>query len=70
MENTINLTEETEKGEIVFFQPDTTSKILVHIENDTVRLPQAGMAELFQTKPQNITMHIKNIYKENELNRM
>ena len=30
-------------------------------------LTQAQMAELFQTTPQNITLHIRNVYKEGEL---
>lgn len=42
-------------------------KIDVRVEDDTVWLTQAGIAELYQTSPQNITLHIKNIYKELEL---
>ncbi len=37
------------------------------IEDETAWLTQAHMAELFQVKPQNITMHLKNIYAEGEL---
>lgn len=37
------------------------------MENETVWLTQAQMAELFETTPQNITLHIKNIYIEQEL---
>lgn len=37
------------------------------MENETVWLTQAQMAELFETTPQNITLHIKNIYVEQEL---
>ena len=36
-------------------------------ENETVWLTQQLMAELFQVQPQNITMHLKNIYAEGEL---
>ncbi len=35
--------------------------------HDTVWLTQALIAELFQTTPQNITLHIKNVYEEGEL---
>ncbi len=42
-------------------------KIDVRLENETVWLTQKLMAELFQVKPQNITMHLKNIYEEGEL---
>lgn len=39
----------------------------MRLENETVWLTQAQMAELFGTVPQNITLHIKNIYSEGEL---
>ena len=39
------------------------------MENETVWLTQAQMAELFEKTPQNITMHIGNAYKEGELER-
>ncbi|MEK8090836.1 RhuM family protein [Thermithiobacillus plumbiphilus] len=34
---------------------------------ETVWLTQAQMAELFDVKPQNVTIHLKNIYAEGEL---
>ena len=44
-------------------------KISVHLraESGTVWLTQAEIAELFQTTPQNITLHVNAIYEENEL---
>ncbi len=56
------------KDEIIIYQPDEQSISLeVRIEEDTVWLTQAQMAELFQTTRNNITLHISNIFKENEL---
>jgi hypothetical protein len=56
------------KGEIILYQSeDGTTKIDVRLENETVWLTQKSMAELFQTTPQNITLHLRNIYNENEL---
>jgi hypothetical protein len=56
------------KNEIIIYQPDELStKLEVRIEDETVWLSQAQMAELFQTTPQNITIHIRNIYQESEL---
>lgn len=56
------------KTEILMYQTDDgETKIEVKIEDETVWLTQAQMAELFQTTPQNITLHIKNIYEEAEL---
>ena len=39
------------------------------MENDTVWLTQAQMAELFQKDRTVITRHINNVFKEGELNR-
>ncbi|MCF6309616.1 MAG: hypothetical protein L3J19_03945 [Sulfurimonas sp.] len=52
----------------VIFKIDK-SKINVDVlfENETLWLTQKKMAELFETTPQNITLHLKNIYKEEEL---
>ena len=52
---------------LIYQTPDGNIKIDVHLEDDTVWLTQKLMAELFQVKPQNITMHLKNIYDEREL---
>ena len=55
-------------AEIIIYQTeDGVTKIDVRMEDETVWLTQAQMAELFQTTPQNITLHIRNIYQEGEL---
>ncbi|MGB5686656.1 MAG: RhuM family protein, partial [Candidatus Electrothrix sp.] len=55
-------------SELLIYQaPDGQIKIDVRLEDETVWLTQAHMAALFQVKPQNITMHLKNIYAEGEL---
>jgi len=57
-----------QKGDTIVYQPEDRSVSLeVRIEDETVWLTQAQIAELLQTTPQNITLHIKNIYKEEEL---
>ena len=58
---------ESQKGEIVMYQPDETIRLEVRVEDETVWLTQAQMAELFQTTRNNITLHIGNIFKEGEL---
>ena len=55
------------KGEIVLYQPDESIRLEVRLENETVWLTQAQMAELFDVKEHTITYHIKEIYKCNEL---
>lgn len=55
-------------SEIILYQTeDGITKIDVRLENETVWLTQKLMAELFQTTPQNITIHLKNIFEEGEL---
>ena len=54
-------------GEIVLYQPEGAVKLEVRVENETVWLTQAQMAELFHATKQNISLHIANIYKEGEL---
>lgn len=60
---------ETAKGEIVMYQPDETIRLEVRVEDETVWLNQAQMAELFGTKRQAITKHLLNIYECEELKR-
>ena len=55
------------KGEIVVYQPDDITRLEVRVNEETVWLTQGQMAELFQTSPQNVTIHIRNIYDEGEL---
>lgn len=57
-----------ENDKIIIYQTeDGVTRIDVTFDNDTVWLTQAQMAELFQTTPQNVTIHIGNVYKEGEL---
>ena len=58
----------TEKNEIIVYQPEGGEfHIEVRVENETVWLTQAQMAELFATSRTNIVEHIGHIYEENEL---
>jgi len=40
----------------------------VRLENETVWHTQAQMVELFQTTKQNISLHIRNAFGEDDLN--
>ncbi len=56
------------KSEIILYQTeDNQTRIEVRLENETVWLTQAQMAELFQTSVPNVSMHIRNIFQEKEL---
>ena len=66
MENRIMKT----NNEILIYQTeDGQTQVDVRMENDTVWLTQAQMAELFQTDRTSILRHINNIYKIEELDR-
>ena len=65
--NTQNLPEPANPGGQVLIYRDGALNLRVRLEGRTVWLTQAGMAELFQTTPQNITIHIKGIYDDGEL---
>ena len=54
-------------GEIVMYQPDETIRLAVRMEDETVWLTQAQMAELFQRDQSVIARHISNVFKEEEL---
>ena len=59
-----------ENNPIIIYQTeDGQTQVDVRMENDTVWLTQAQMAELFQTDRTSIVRHINNIYKVEELDR-
>lgn len=56
------------QGEILFYPRENGALALqVRLDGETVWLTQAQMADLFQTTPQNITLHLRAIYAEGEL---
>ena len=59
--------ENEERGEIVLYQPEGEVRLEVRVENETVWLTQAQIADLFGTKRPAITKHLKNIYASQEL---
>ncbi len=57
-------------SEIVIFKTqDGKTNIDVKVEDGTVWLTQGQLVELFNTTKQNISLHIKNIFDEGELDR-
>ncbi len=52
---------------VIFKIDNAKINVDVLFENETLWLTQKKMAELFETTPQNITLHLKNIYKEEEV---
>lgn len=51
----------------IYTSADGQAQLRVALDKDTVWLTQAQIAELFSVSPQNITMHLKKIFAEQEL---
>lgn len=57
------------QSSILFYQTEEgSSRIEVRLEEGTVWLSQVMIAELYQTTKQNISLHIRHIFDEGELN--
>lgn len=56
-----------EKGEVVLYQPDATTRLEVRLEEETVWLSIDEMSLLFNRDKSVIGKHIRNIFKEEEL---
>lgn len=56
----------TEPTQLVIFEADS-GQVQVRLEGDTIWLSQAQMAELFGTSSDNISLHLKNIFSDQEL---
>lgn len=55
-------------GEVIVYEiPDGSVQVDVRLEQETVWLTQRQMAELFETTPENVLMHLKNIFGGGEL---
>ena len=55
-------------GEFLLYETDDgRTRVECRFVDDTLWLPQSGMAELFQTTPQNITLHLKALCAEGEI---
>jgi hypothetical protein len=52
---------------LLYQTEDGKTKVEVRLQDETVWMTQAAVAELYQTTPQNITTHLKTIYQEGEL---
>lgn len=53
---------------IIYKTEDGNVNLQVKMEHETVWLSQKQMAELFQCSTDNVGLHLKNIFKEKELN--
>ena len=54
---------------IIYVAKDGNIKVDVNIKNEDIWMSQDVMANLYDTTKQNISYHLNNIFKENELNK-
>jgi hypothetical protein len=52
---------------LIYQTEDGQTRLTVILEGTTVWLTQAALTELYQTTKQNISLHLKNIFTENEV---
>ena len=56
-------------GEVIVYEsPEGEARVDVRFDKETVWLTQLQMAEVFQSTPQNILMHLRNVFFSKELN--
>ena len=60
--------DDTPKGELILYQTeDGKAQITLQAIEGTVWLTQSELAELFDSTKQNVSVHLKNIFSDNEL---
>ena len=69
MDNQSLLTYNGDEAIVVYQSEDNTLRLDVHMAQETVWLSQQQMAELFNSTIPNISIHIRNIFKEGELDK-
>jgi len=61
------MNDEPQSQLLLYQTEDGKTRLEVRLENETVWLTQNQMAELFQTSIPNVSMHIRNVFAEGEL---
>lgn len=61
------MTPTTTQDILLYQSPDGQIRLDVQLDHDTVWLTQAQMTELFSTTKQNVSLHVRNLFKEEEL---
>ncbi len=56
-------------NEIVLYQPDEEIKLEVRMDEETVWLTQSQIAYLFGCSSDNVGLHLRNIFSDNELDK-
>lgn len=59
--------QKNENNIIIYQDEDGVTKVSVKFSDEDIWLTQNQIAEIYKTTQENISMHIKNIYKDGEL---
>lgn len=59
--------QKNENNIIIYQDEDGVTKVSVRLVDEDIWLTQNQIAEIYKTTQENISMHIKNIYKDGEL---
>lgn len=55
------------ENSLEIYKSDSGVEVSILVEDETVWATQRQMAEIFDTTPQNITLHLKRVYKDKEI---
>jgi hypothetical protein len=61
---------EQQNNFLLYTAPSGEVRVQVYLQDESVWLTQKAMSLLFDTTPQNITIHLKNIFESGELDEM
>ena len=61
---------EQQNNFLLYTAPSGEVRVQVYLQDESVWLTQKAMSLLFDTTPQNITIHLKNIFESGELEEM
>jgi len=64
------LSKKSESQVLLYRAPDGRTRLEVRMQDETVWLTQAQMAELFQTTVANVNIHLRNIFTEGEMDKV
>ena len=52
---------------LIYQAPNGQTQLEVQLDHETVWLTQAQMVQLFDTTKQNVSLHVRNLFREGEL---
>lgn len=58
---------DNDNGIIIYQDENGVTKVSVQFSDEDVWLTQQQLAEIYETSQENVSMHIKNIFKDSEL---